>query len=436
MASGRFSNMGGVILPQAPNTNYGDIAIVEEGNRWTLYITGASVNTYFFVLELVIDFSTNSASGEVLVSTLATTAPLATLSRGIAVNQDGIVLTTLPTNSGGPYDALVGFKRNFTSSNPPVFVSNVPIASLGMCTDPKGNFYIATGSVGTLLNDTQLGSGAVVVVGRNLDRFLDLIIFANSPTAVLQSSDVAVNPDGNRLYTTFTNQGVVTVSQIQIPVFPNLRVDLSQSSLEIKGNEIDVKLEVLNEGQASASQVEVDFFLLRNIPNPGPEDFLLLGRVSSGQLAPGNDRLIDFSVDVQDLDLDLIEGSSYFLVYQIDRDQEVDEDNEEDNIGLFENQLFELKLLTSSTNRLEELGEIVVFPNPSNGLVNVQTEKPFKIGDKLWIKDQRGQNIYQESFGSNQPKSIQLNLNHLPKGMYFIWLSSEGSRVSKKLLLH
>lgn len=337
MATGRFSNLGGIVLPQAPGTVYGDIAVLETSNSIELYVTGASVQTFFFVMQVTIQG--NSASGKVVVSTSATTAPENTQPRGVAVNDNGIVLTTLPvvpTGSVAGFDVLVAFQHGFGSNNPPQYIDDTDVTSLGMTTDSDGNFYIATGSVGTSLAGT-LGSGAVVVVSADLRQYLGVFPFAPDTFTLMSSEDVAVSPRGDRMYVTFSNRAIVATQAIDFPPpvqFPNLTFDPEETLISVNGSEIEVTVRALNTGPGDAPRVVVDFFLL---PFDGdPNKVAFLGQESRGRLNSGNGANLFFSTDLNSLNLSLPQGE-YFLAFSLDNSNEIQETNEEDNIGDFSN---------------------------------------------------------------------------------------------------
>jgi hypothetical protein len=73
-----------------------------------------------------------------------------------------------------------------------------------MTADPAGNFYVATGAVGTSLCGAG-GSGALVIFPPTLETFRCLTLGA----VLADSLDVAVGPPGLRAYMTLATGEVV-----------------------------------------------------------------------------------------------------------------------------------------------------------------------------------------------------------------------------------
>jgi hypothetical protein len=161
-----------------------------------------SVQTFPFVARLRLS-NTLGNSAQVLVSSRASAAPTDQSPPGVAVNNQGTVLTTLGINrsTAGNFSALVGFSVGFDPNQPntntiPRLISDTAVSSRGMTTDASGNFYIATGTIGTTLGGVG-GSGAIVALS---PQFELLGVFGQG--AVASSQDVAVSPDGQVLYAT------------------------------------------------------------------------------------------------------------------------------------------------------------------------------------------------------------------------------------------
>jgi hypothetical protein len=89
--------------------------------------------------------------------------------------------------------------------------------------------------------------------------------------------------------------------------------------------------------------------------------------------------------------------------------------------------------LTSSVEENTAPSDISIYPNPANGIVFITNTKA-KPGEKqvLTVFDLTGRVIMSENMIGQQH---QLNIDGLTKGMYLINLSSNGGKVTKRLMV-
>lgn len=195
---------------------YGDITARWAGEtQLDLFLTattGAS-GGFPFVMRVRIDLQGGSVTPQVIVTSQGTTAGAVNLPPGITVNAAGLVLTTLPfpipVDGGGFADSLVTFGADFpeNANGTPQFILRDPntqtgiidLASSGMTVDESGNFYIATGVVGSSICGPN-GSGALVFINRELSE-LDCVPVGG----LIRSADVAVSPIDNVIYMTIAD---------------------------------------------------------------------------------------------------------------------------------------------------------------------------------------------------------------------------------------
>lgn len=75
-----------------------------------------------------------------------------------------------------------------------------------------------------------------------------------------------------------------------------------------------------------------------------------------------------------------------------------------------------------------------VWPNPTNGNVNIQLNTSDKV--KVDLYDMRGRNVYKNEFNSTGTMFQQeVQFNALEKGIYLLSVESEGKKATKKLLV-
>jgi hypothetical protein len=209
------------ILPNAPQTVYGDIAILERNNQLDVFITAKSSGVFPFVIRLRF-LSNDLQSVKVLAYSSGTTAGNVNLSRGVAVNSQGTVLTTFPIPSPvspeiyGFFDAPVSFGADFPEnrSSPPQIRlqsnnTKFDIASQGMTTDKFGNFYVVTNSVGSAVLGST-GGGTLAVLSPDVNS----VISVESGPILSSFRDVVVSPIDNRAFVTSSQNSVISFSGI------------------------------------------------------------------------------------------------------------------------------------------------------------------------------------------------------------------------------
>lgn len=218
--------------------DWGDIAAFKtpEG-QYLVYIsaTTGTAGDFPFVLRLTIDLAQEQVLAvDPIVWSSGTTAGAIGAPSGIAVNPQGTVLTGFPVpvpfrpgdplpspEPGNPngragfIESLVTFDVRFPEifdlqtaprfilTNPATRTGIQDLASVGMASDAAGNFYVATGVIGSSACGAG-GSSALVVLPPDLDPAGSLC--QPLPAVIALSSDVAVSPLRFTTYLTLSNQ--------------------------------------------------------------------------------------------------------------------------------------------------------------------------------------------------------------------------------------
>ncbi len=78
--------------------------------------------------------------------------------------------------------------------------------------------------------------------------------------------------------------------------------------------------------------------------------------------------------------------------------------------------------------------EVVVYPNPSQGMVYLALEAGHQM-ERLEVRDITGKLIRSESVKPEQT-TLDLNLENLDNGVYFLHLSGESGQITHKVILH
>lgn len=119
--TGTYSGTSFFIQPEF--ATYGDIAVYEDGDDLYLFLTAIYAGGPFVIRALFVDGQFEEA--DVIIASSGFDQNTSELPRGIAVNENGTVLTTLPINPIGTvlsYDAGFHFDYDFGSSDPPEIV--------------------------------------------------------------------------------------------------------------------------------------------------------------------------------------------------------------------------------------------------------------------------------------------------------------------------
>jgi hypothetical protein len=201
-----------------PETLFGDIAVfhAQAGNvseQLKLFLTGLS-DGFPFVLQLQLDPTTGDVlSSRVILTSTAIAPDSLSLPRGIAVNRQGSVLTTLPVSTADAVidcpDAVVTFTHNFSDTEvdlPQVLPASGGIPSWGMTTDANDNFYLVTGGVGNMAC-LRSGVGALVFVPFPFAPFtFSITPITVFPASISHPQDTAVSRLSDRsVYVTISN---------------------------------------------------------------------------------------------------------------------------------------------------------------------------------------------------------------------------------------
>jgi hypothetical protein len=215
VTSGMVDGFEDMIQPQY--ATYGDLAVYETPESLDLFITGLSkTQTIPFVMQISI--LEDGIEARVLMSSRADALALepqsVRLARGIAVNSQGTVLTSLPLapplldgqTAPMPLDVLMAFEAGFNPSDgvqegeqPRIILGErIDVYSQGMTADSAGNFYVTTNSTGTAALGVP-GEGALVILPGALDRTTSVLSLDQQLTSF---KDVAVTRDRGLAYIT------------------------------------------------------------------------------------------------------------------------------------------------------------------------------------------------------------------------------------------
>ena len=91
--------------------------------------------------------------------------------------------------------------------------------------------------------------------------------------------------------------------------------------------------------------------------------------------------------------------------------------------------------VSTATNQLAVINNFRMFPNPSNGLVNLELALDRVINVQYQVVDILGRPIFESETIKEQNIQHVLDIKHHSKGIYFLRLNIDNQSITKKLLL-
>ena len=86
----------------------------------------------------------------------------------------------------------------------------------------------------------------------------------------------------------------------------------------------------------------------------------------------------------------------------------------------------------STKQELKET-EMTVFPNPSNGLINLRLELQQAENGAITVTDLTGKMVYQAGHTSNE--NIEIDLSSLDSGIYLVQFRGTDSIATRKIII-
>ena len=84
---------------------------------------------------------------------------------------------------------------------------------------------------------------------------------------------------------------------------------------------------------------------------------------------------------------------------------------------------------------LTDKNELNVFPNPTEGLVNIDFNLKSRADAEIEIFDMVGERIYNNNSSMTTAGSLQIDLSKFSAGMYVVTLTSGTEKITKKLVI-
>ena len=106
-----------------------------------------------------------------------------------------------------------------------------------------------------------------------------------------------------------------------------------------------------------------------------------------------------------------------------------------DSLGCTGNFSFEVKLTTGISNPSDQQASVLVYPNPSNGKLNVRFENNHFVNAEVAVYDIMGRMVH-PSFAVRANETTEIDLSSLQNGIYFMVLNAEDQQVVRKIMLN
>lgn len=88
-----------------------------------------------------------------------------------------------------------------------------------------------------------------------------------------------------------------------------------------------------------------------------------------------------------------------------------------------------------SVEEVEFLGNLAIYPNPSTGFVTMQLDMPEASEIEFTLINGFGQPVMSESLGRTQSYNGQFDFSNLPKGVYFIRITTDKTSSTQRIVL-
>jgi hypothetical protein len=91
---------------------------------------------------------------------------------------------------------------------------------------------------------------------------------------------------------------------------------------------------------------------------------------------------------------------------------------------------------TLSLNTNEDSNDFTIYPNPSNGIINIAGN--FNQIESIKIYDLKGSLVFTSNLSKNKETSTYkiLNVDHLQNGIYVLSYKIDNRKITKKLIIN
>ncbi|MBT3208245.1 MAG: T9SS type A sorting domain-containing protein [Bacteroidetes bacterium] len=277
--------------------------------------------------------------------------------------------------------------------------------------DSGTDVFLASQTVDSIsIGNTILVDTSVMIPG-NMDIGSWVIILLADATEQIQEE----NEDNN---TQFLEIEIVSS-------FPDLSVQnifVSSSNIPA-GSDVSVNCEILNSGFNFAEASILKYYLSKtetldsdSILLSSDEVFSLVSTATSYESAEIH---IPYSTQPDD----------YFLLFYADANYQILESNENNNI-----ESYQITVEEASTILFHENENISCFPNPSNGIFEIELKSGSNF--EIEVSDIIGNSIFRKSIIDDSNSNTKIDISNKSKGIYLLSVKSENFHIVQKIIIH
>lgn len=213
---------------------------------------------------------------------------------------------------------------------------------------------------------------------------------------------------------------------------PNLTFEQDGTSLDVNGSTFKLTVLVVNTGEGTSPETEIAYFL---VPvDTAENDIYAFDELREVKSLKAGERIdIVFEADIEAADLQNLDNpmesllsGEYQIAFWIDPFGNISEMDDDDNIAGF-------SAPTVTDINGEIMSKLNVYPNPATKLLQVQLEQGINEKLNLSIFSLTGQELYRHPELQAGTTQIQLDVEAMPAGFYFLKIVAGDEQVTRKI---
>ncbi len=209
-----------------------------------------------------------------------------------------------------------------------------------------------------------------------------------------------------------TSESLTVYSELEPSAYASISEDLIESQLNGAVILLELDDEIFLSGCFSS-----DKYIFKNVPNG----------ITLGSIECISDTRVKLTLSYDETDFDLDSTNFYILI---------DESALLGNLNLTTNSLTIFADIESGISDVNDNNQIRIFPNPTNGIINVEYMSSTNDKINIQIIDALGKKIIQKEYRfSNTQFKTTIDVNSIDKGQYYLILNQGKTKVVKSIIL-